>query len=393
MKNYLACLLPAAALSAQGAVGPSTITALQNTVTLSATALQVIAVKSFSAIQLPNDPPGVFYVGITALGLPAARGGAGNNDLLTGRYDSVQSTFTEDLFAAGLNTAGNEFCMSLHASGLYAVTDRNGGGTTIGIARRPDLNSPFTYVGDITTLPANPFYDPAIATVDGQLRLVYTEGHAIVMRTLDINTLQVGPPQPLASSRSLSGYPSSVQPICDSRGEMIGFTYSDDWPNQSDAFVALDLDPATPGQIQLDVAVSLYNGCLFGADYYAPGYASPTLVAQHLICTGGRAAIGSTMEIAAYAPLSVTSWSSWLVLSTAYTPPTIVLGVRGLLGVAPPPLALPFGAHSAGSGRAGMTIPVPNDPQLSGAVIPAQLVSVRAAATAQFGNTCALTIR
>jgi hypothetical protein len=397
-RSLLVFVAAAASLAAQGSVGPLVTGPLREWSDLSRARLQVAQVKSISAIELPGDPPGTYYVGLTVTSLPATRGGMGDNDVLTGRYDVVTGAWTEDGAAAAINTTSSQFCMSLHSSGLLAAVDEDAQGRVV-IARRASLSAPFARAGIVSGLPAQAWYDSSIATVDGQLHLLATINGNVARIPLDLTTLQAGTPVVLA--RPPAGeLGNSSQPIVDRNGEMIALSFHS-LPTsyiRNDHRVAYDLDSATPDFLVTTTGDWISNGTYLGSRYVqarnnaAGGY---RLVGYDLIWSGGgRASIGTNMPIDTFAPASAASpWHGLLLVSAAFTAATPIPGVPGALGVSPL-LLLDVGPHSANTGRAAGQLAIPNDASLAGARVPAQPLSLEVnAARLVLGNTCLLTVR
>ena len=113
--------------------------------------------------------------------------------------------------------------------------------------------------------------------------------------------------------------------------------------------------------------------------------------------TGGRASIGENMEISAYiAPTALPDVHySVMMLSARFAPtPFPLAACRGLFGLDPSGLVtFDLGPHDNLNGRATVTLQIPNNPTYSGAIIPAQCVTLDfASSVCTLGNTAALTI-
>ncbi|MEZ5962976.1 MAG: hypothetical protein R3F56_03925 [Planctomycetota bacterium] len=404
MKNSIAVLFPLAAttmLAAQGAVIPTSLSPIVDSQQLSPTTLGVVEVNSISAVHLMGDPAGTYYLGLTVRGLSSARGGVGGLDLLTGRYDRVSGTFVEDGAAAALNTASDQFAMSVHASGLLAVTDDYATGT-VQLAQRASVGQPFTVAGAIVGLTPQGYYDPALATIDGQLHLLATFGNDIAALPLDAATRTVGAPRVIARVTTAGRTANSAQPIVDGNGDMVGLSFHELESfafTDNDQWIAADLDPATPALRVVDSNEFFSNGAYVGGHYIAAlsDSAGYRLVEYPVVwCTGGRARTGTTMSVLAFAPPRLMgSWLTSLLLSGSFITPVSLPFAAGSLGVDPTALVtVTMPGNGFTSGEAVLQIPVPNVASLRGRSVPAQTIAYAiGTTTVAFGNTCALTVQ
>ncbi|MCA8971278.1 MAG: hypothetical protein KDC95_15915 [Planctomycetes bacterium] len=396
MRAACALLLSAGIATAQGSVGPHALGSLQECVGLGLTKLGVLDAEQINFVQLPSDPPGTYYVSLTVYGLSTARGGAGSDDLLTGRYDILTDTFTENLDAAGLNTAGTEFMLGMHSSGLFAVFDRPG--LSLQFASRGSVTSPFVDRGSITGVPFQSWYDPNLATVDGKLHLVCRINNDLAMMPLDTTTLVAGTPTVIARSTG-SGQLNSSAPILDANGEMIGISYHDLIGNDNDHWVSFDLDPATPGHVVLDNATFYSNGSFFGGRYFAAlSDSSGYRITQrdYMWCAGGVGPVGGSMDIAAYVPADLAASSiSFLMISASYANPVTIPGFTGSFGLGVAGWNIfGMGPHAKGTARASLSLAIPQDASLKGIVVPAQALTIETKASQfVFGNTCSLRVK
>ena len=355
-------------------------------------------------VQLPGDPNGTYTCALTVTALPAANGGVGGQDIVTGKYDALNDTFTPDLLAAGVNSASVDFGFMFHHSGLIAVWERTG--PTIEVATRPNLTSAWVHKGTVSGITGGPAArDPSLADVNGQLVVIYMLGPAgnasIVYSPLDQNTLIAGPATTIVAPSGAARQANSPTPIVTSAGELIGLSHHDRDSVDNDHWMSFDLDPATPSVLFIDTTTWINNGGFAGGRFFdaqntpAPYHA---IDVESVWWTGGRAGVGTTMEITANVPgrTSGSPTISFFMISRGFLPtPQPVPGVLNSLGIDPSfLLLLAIGSHDLSTGRATTGIPIANDPSLRGLTIPAQSLTLILAAAPQLvlGNTAAITI-
>lgn len=89
--------------------------------------------------------------------------------------------------------------------------------------------------------------------------------------------------------------------------------------------------------------------------------------------TGGRGAIGTNLEVSAYLPPTAGTQVAFskFMLGTFLPTQVQIPGFLNQVGVNPL-VDVWLGNHAAATGLARTSVPVPNDPALSGVVIPAQ---------------------
>ena len=256
--------------------------------------------------------------------------------------------------------------------------------------------------GTIAGLPLQGFYDPSLATLDGQLHLLATIGNDIAALPLDLNTRTVGAARVLARVTTAGRTANSAQAIVDANQDMVGLSFHELESFgflDNDQWIAADLDPATPALRVVDSNDFFSNGTFVGGRYISSlsDATAYRLVAYEAVrCTGGRSLPGTTMSVLAFAPPRPTAaWLGYLVLSAGFVTPVSLPFAQGELGIDPASLVLlPMGAHDPASGQAALLIPIPNVGSLRGRHVPAQSVAVDANSMAiVFGNTCALTVR
>ncbi len=396
----LFCFAMPTLLVGQGVVPPFTIQQQNTHASLCTPAVPGTGVQQVHMVHLPSDPPQVFLCGLTISGLPAANGGVGGTDLLSGKYDALTDTFTPDLDAAALNASGTEFGLTFHPNGLHCVFDRLPGPPQL--ASRPNTNSPFVMVGPITGLASQSYYDPALAVYQGQPHLVHVLLLDIAMTPINLATGAVsGASVLLVRGAQLNSTANSPSPICDSAGEIIGLSHHDVLSNDNDHYLSVDLDPNTPSVLFNDTSTWTNNGGFAGGRFFDAEYTpSPYHVfsIDSYWFTGGRASIGSNMEVRAFAPPTTSNdvWLSYVLGSTQFAAaPIPIPGVGGMLGLNMSMLiALSMPAHNNANGESLLVIAVPNNPALVGNKIPAQSITVQLG-TGQmaFGNTAQLFVQ
>jgi hypothetical protein len=366
---------------------------------LSAPAIPGTAVHQVHTLHLPGDPPNVYMTALTVDGLQPGSGGVGSLDLLTGKYDVLTDTFTPDNFASSLNSSGIEFGLSFYHDGLVAVWDINNGPPPQ-LATRPNLTSPWQTRGTIGGMHSATYYDPAIANINGQPHLIYIFGNDIVAAPINLTTNAIsGARFVLVNPARAGSQANSPTPIVDSTGELIGLSHHDVLGADNDHYLSLDLDPTTPAVILHDTTTWINNGGFIGGRFFDGESTTPyhVLAIDKFWFTGGRAAIGTTMEIRAFVPptTSPNPYLSWTLISSAFAvTPTPVPLVGGLLALNPAVIVdISMPPHNNANGTSLTSLPVPNDPTLRNLKIPAQGITFDTAALRlQFTNTAALTI-
>jgi hypothetical protein len=401
-RSLLSLSLLATGLNAQGLVPRATLRAIQKHPALCTPAVPATDTQQIHMVRLPGDPAGTYTVALTVTGLSAANGGVGGMDILTGKYDALADVFTPDLHAAAVNSAGTEFGFMIHSNGLVAVIDRL---SSVLVATRANVVSPWVPKGTVTGLPAGPgYFDPAVANIGGQLVLLYVTGSAasasIAYSPLDINTLAAGPAVILVRpNRTSGGQANSPTPIVTSTGELVALSHHDVVGSDNDHYMSMDLDPNTASVLFIDTTTWINNGGFAGGTFFDAESVAPYQITstQSAWWTGGRAAIGTNMEITINVPpkSSGAPHLSFIMLSRAFLPtPLAIPGVTNLLGIDPTSLILiNAGTHVIQTGQATVNIGVPNDASLSNLAIPGQSLSIDLTSSALIlGNTAALTI-
>ena len=367
---------------------------------LSPATLGVATVEQIHLEQDPSLPLGLWRAAVTVTGLPAARGGAGGHDVLSGTYDPILDIFTPDLDAAAFNTPGNEFGLTFSTDCRFACCDDlTSGGVKLG--KRASTSQPFAGVTSVTGLPSQPYFDPALVGYQGRDHLATVFGPDIALWPVDVSNAAVtGGPFIVIAASGPGRFTNSPTPFCDSNGEVIGFWYYEYSGFDNDLYFACDLQWQTAETPVLDQPGWQNNAGLAGGRFlYANangGYHVAAIDTNWW--TGGRAPIGGTMEVRAFAPPTASNetLTSWALLSTSFlSSPVAVPPFNGLLGVnlTGPAVVVPLGNHDNRTGEAKTALRVPNRMALRGGEIPAQVLTAnQTQGTLTLGNDAKLTI-
>ncbi len=396
----LAGLLLAAGAFAQGQVVPPKLTAFAKDAIFNSPNVPGTTFSQIHIIPYPGQM-GKYIVAITVnSGLPQSWGGVGGSDLLTGVYDVKTNKFTPDKNAAFLNGSKAEFGLTLYHNGLIAFFESSSAGTySPYLATRTSLNQPFKVAGQIANMPKQSYWDGSLANLGGKIHVLHVLGNDIAASPLDVGKVSVGNPTILVRTPVSNTTANSPTPIVDSTGELIAITHHVT-QNANDHWLSFDLDPNTPALQFITMSDWINNGGYIAGTFYdahaaSTGYRIDSV--QTVWWTGGKAKIGSNMEIYGYAPvrgLTAVPWVSFFLLSNKFASPLTVPGVIGKFGLNPMFL-MPFtlGTHNPLTGAAKRVIPIPNNPVLSGHAIPGQSLTLDPKTQKlMLGNTAVLTI-
>ena len=394
---FLASLVVAAAGAAQGSVGPGQWHATHSAAGLSPASLGVSGVHQVHMVHLLEDPAGQWRCALTVDGLPPSRGGQGGLDLLSGLYDPAADSFVADGQAAPLNTAGDEFGLMLHAEGLLAAFERAG---QVVIARRNDVSAAWNALGSVRNLPPQPYYDPALANVDGRLHLLFNNAPRIDMVPIELVQLSlVGVPVPLVLPAQPGSLANSPTPIVDANGNLIGVSHHDAFGTDNDHYLALDLDPTTPSLLATDTPGWSHNGgfaggAFFGAERSFTGNTVGRTGLTWMPPTRGRPGDDVFLEVLVGQPQVPEPMNPpTAMLSPRYLPtPFTIPGFENALGLDPLGMVIVFGTIDPLTGRVGTWLPIPPDPMLAGIELSTQSLVI-SATRLQFTNTAPLKIR
>jgi hypothetical protein len=395
--SFSALFAVSAALAAQGLVPPYRVSITNPLPGLSVPRVPGSNVQQVHFVHLPNDPPNVYLCSMTVAALPAGFGGVGGTDLLTGRYDALTDTFTPNNEAAALNTAGTEFGLMVHHTGLHAVFDRLPGQPWL--ASRAALGMPWQIVGQFAALSPQSYYDPALAEFGGQPHLLHVLGTSIAITPINLsNAMFTGPSVTVILQARPGSTANSPTPILDTTNQLIGFSHHDVLASDNDHYMSLDLDPNTPAVLMHDAATWRNNGGFVGGRFCDAESTAPyhIFAIDTYWCTGGRGALGGVLDVFAFTPptsSTTEAYLSFLLIGAAFLPaPLPIPPIPGALGIDVSTLvSLPFPQHNNSNGEALLQMVVPNIPSLRGRSIAAQSATFRVATGQVFlANTCAL---
>jgi hypothetical protein len=401
----LAVAVSTSRVEAQGSVPPAILSGYVKSVGLNPPGTPGASVEQIYMSQLPGDSGSIYTCALTVTALPAANGGAGAQDIVTGKYSVYTDTFTPDLLAAGVNSASRDSGFVFHSSGLIAVWERPG--PTIEVATRTNVTAAWVRQGSVTAITGGPSVrNPALADMNGQLVVIYMlgpEGNAsIVYSPLDRTTLVAGPATTIVAPSAPARQPNSPTPIMTSTGELIGLSHYELSPTENQHLMSCDLDPATPGVRLVDSRRWKSSGGFAGGRFFdAQHIPQPDYVVEveAMWWTGGRAAVGTNMEITVNMPgarPTVPLSFCWIFLARGFLQtPRPVWPVINQLGIDTSfSLPLAIGTHDALTGRATAILAIPDDQSLRGVTIPAQSYTLLLDSPPRhvLGNTAALTI-
>lgn len=391
-------LLSASALGAQGVVPPFRLNITNPQPGLSTPAIPGTNVQQVYLVHLPSDPPNVYLGALTVAGLSAGFGGVGSTDLLAGRYDVLTDVFTPNSEAAALNTTGTEFGLMYHHTGLHAVFDKLPGQPWL--AARAALNSPWQIVGQITGLPGQSYYDPALADFNGQTYLLHVLGTNIAMTPINLATAALtGPSTVIVNQARIGSTANSPTPVLDTQGQLIGLSHHDVLASDNDHYMSLDFDPTTPAVLMHDASTWRNNGGFVGGRFFDAESTTPyhVFAMDTYWFTGGRGPIGGVMDVFAYTPPTGASeiYASFLFIGGGFLPSGLpVPPIPGLLGIDISTLVMvSFPTHNNANGEALLQLAIPNVSSLRGRSLPAQSATFRVTTNAvTLANTAALSI-
>ena len=367
--------------------------------------------RQVSLHRLSTDAPGRWTVCMTVNGVAAKYGNSSLNSsgyVIMGTLDEPKGKFTPNTFAAKLNSpTGGNFGLMLHGRfGRMAVLDRSDG---VYFAQRSTHLVPFPSPKKISGL-TQTYVDPALATIDNKLHLIYVETFTqnnqsrsrIIAQELDPSG-----PKLVANSakiicntvRSGSGtiIVHSPSPILDQQSRMHGLWLAERLGSDSDMYFKADLDPKHAQQVTVDSGNWLNNGGIgSGRLYFAGGgaihYTDVAWLCGDSIAVGGKGAILGAARDQLAGP-NVTA----LLLSASAISGVKIPGINGQLGVNPASVVV-IGAlvHSDASERAELPLTIPNDTRLKGIVAWMQGLTIDRSGSNEknsFTNTTTLSIR
>lgn len=332
-------------------------------------------------LRLPGDAPGTWTACLTMLsGLPAANGGVGSYDLLMGKYDAVNGTFTPNLEAAALNSSGVEFGLMLDTTGLHAVFDR---ATGVFYANRANPTANFGAPVQVTGITGT-YVDPALGYVGKQLMIFYAANNDLVMQPLDISN----PAAPKVTGtatvvvKSTGGTLNSPTPITGPDGDVEGLWHATLTSSDNDMCWANSLNPADGFVVVVDTTTWINNGGVAGGTLFHAGPNNATYSAFELDVAwmlGDEVQPGGTVDLFGAFPRQKNAPGVTAVfLSGGLLPnPVTVPGFGGQLAIDVVTLSyLGAMAHPDASDRGSLSFGIPKDTGLIGATVRCQGVSV-----------------
>ena len=367
--------------------------------------------RQVSLHRLSTDSPGRWTVCMTVNGVVAKYGNTSLNSsgyVIMGTLDEAKGSFTPNTHAAKLNSpTGGNFGLMIHGRfGRSAVLDRSDG---VYFAQRATHLLPFPTPKKISGL-TQTYIDPALATLDGKLHLIYVDTYSksgqsrsrIIAQELDpsgpkvvANTAKIICDTVRSGSGTIIVH--SPSPILDAQNRMHGLWLAERLGGDSDMYFKADLNPKHAQQLTVDSGNWLNNGGIgSGRLYFAGGgaihYSDVAWLCGDSIPVGGKGAIIGAVRDQLAGP-NVTA----LLLSAAPIKGVTIPGVNGKLGVNPATVVV-FGAlvHNDASERAEQAISIPNDTRFKGIVAWLQGLSIDRAGNNEknsFTNTTTITIR
>ena len=344
---------------------------------------------------LPCNAPDEFTVTMTAGNLCATYGGSGAAlGLIEGTYNVTTGVVTLTTNANAIQTPGSQhFNLQLEpGTGRYCVFDRFSSGFAyqgIFFSSRPACGMPFGAAVAVQNV-ASPFAsgaDPSLGYVGGQLKLFYAAtingATSIYMDGLDLTNLNapraLGTPV-LVRPSSRGGNPNSPTLITGPDGDVEGLWHADQLGNANDILFAPTLDPTLPSQFAYQNTFWKNNGGLAGGRLMcSDGTIGYTQIgeAHGAWLLGDEEAPGGTADLFGGAWFGSGSVAVTVVfLSSGVGTNLSVPGMNGAFALNVNPLIiLGSMAHDARQ-LASTSVPIPNDPSLSGARLAIQGLSV-----------------
>ncbi len=258
---------------------------------------------------------------------------------------------------------------------------------------------PWQIVGQITPLPAQAYYDPALADFNGQPHLLHVQGTGIAMTPINLTNASLSGPSVIVINQARAGSKAnSPTPVLDTTGQLIGFSHHDVLSSDNDHYMSLDFDPTTPSVLMHDNTTWRNNGGFIGGRFCDAESTAPyhVLALDNYWFTGGRGPVGGVIDVFAYVPptsSATEAYFSFLLIGAAHLPAALpVPPIPGLLGIDVSTLvSLPFPQHTNANGEALLQLVIPNDNFLRGRSLAAQSATFRLSTSqVTLGNTAGL---
>ena len=365
--------------------------------------------------KLLNNAAGEWTSVVSARQLPTAFGGDGvSADLLLGDFNPYSGQFLFNFEANALNSAEDELYCTLSVDGLWAILERPSG---VYLANRAAVGTPFNAPVQVAGFaavagsPLAPTYFPAVGTVEGVQKILYSDGQDIVMRDFDLGTATMsGTPVVVSSPLQAGAVAISPSPVYGPDGDIEGLFLADmvvpkttRFDGDADPMWAADLDPTTPPEMMVNRTDWQCCGGVAGGYVYFAHSIQPKWHLMHseaVILTGDAEPIGGTVDLRTMADYDMAGPANPLqtivLLAAGYGPAAPLPGFNGEVALDLATLTqLPVaGSTTNQDGITDLSFALPNWPALSGAVVPIQAVVANfATASLSFSNSASIQIR
>ena len=194
------------------------------------------------------------------------------------------------------------------------------------LASRAAVGMPWQIVGQITPLPAQAYYDPALADFNGQTHLLHVLGTSIAMTPINLTNASLSGPSVIVINQARAGSTAnSPTPVLDTMGLLIGFSHHDVLGADNDHYMSLDFDPTTPSVLMHDSTTWRNNGGFIGGRFCDAESTAPyhVLALDNYWFTGGRGPVGGVIDVFAYVPptsSTTEAYFSFLLIGAAHLP-------------------------------------------------------------------------
>ncbi len=354
-----------------------------------------LGVTQVSLVRLPTNPAGTWTACLTIQRLTSTYGGTGQVDgVVMGTWDRDKGTFTPNKLANALNTGHKgEFGLMLEPKlGLIAVLDKSDG---VYLSKRNVFTQAFPAPFKVSGVPGT-YVDPAVGNVGGKLKLFYVatlngvQGVYMSDLVVPANMSATNPPKItgtpvlVASKVRTGGLVHSPTPMLGPDGDIEGIFMSERVGNDSDQFLANDLNPSTPLLMVADNTAWMNNGGYAGGIFHFANSAHYSSGSDELGVAwllGDNEQVGGTMNITSGLFRESAAAVMPVFLGLKLLPAAIpISGFLGKLGLNPSVL-INIGniTHATKDHRGSISIPLPNNSSLKGIVLPIQGVAFEVA--------------
>jgi hypothetical protein len=367
-------------------------------------------VTQVSLVKLPNNAPGTWTACLTIQRLATTYGGTGQVDgVVMGVWDLAKGTFTPNTLGNKLNTGNKgEFGLMLEPKlGLIAVVDKSDG---VYLAKRNVFTQAFPAPFKVKGVPGT-YVDPSVGTIGGKLKLFYVAtfnsvagiymSDLVVPKNMSVTNPPsvTGTPVLVAAKVRSSGLVHSPTPMMGPDGDIEGIFMAERVGNDSDMFLANDLNPSTPLLMVADNTAWMNNGGFAGGVLHFANSAHYTSGSDELGVAwllGDNEKVGGTMNITSGVFRESSAVVMPVFLSLKLLPAALPIGgFLGKLGLDPAVLVtVGTISHVTPDQRGHMAIPLPNLGSLKGLVLPIQGVAFELAKSRKtFTNTAWVKIK